>query len=88
MKKEQNLTPPPTLQTLINGWKLNKELLSSRMKMPVGTFKHKFNETNGKYRFTNNEREQLLIILRELAIDIETVAGVTFNQALSNLVNK
>jgi hypothetical protein len=78
----------PTLQTLINGWKLNKELLSSRMKMPVGTFKHKFNETNGKYRFTENEKEQLLIILRELATDIETVAGVTFNQALSNLVNK
>jgi hypothetical protein len=33
MKKEQNLTPPPTLQTLIKSWKLNKELLSSRMKM-------------------------------------------------------
>jgi hypothetical protein len=88
MKKEQNLTPPPTLQTLIKSWKLNKELLSSRMKMPVGTFKHKFNETNGKYRFTENEKEQLLIILRELATDIETVAGVTFNQALGGLVNK
>jgi hypothetical protein len=71
----------PTLQTLINGWKLNKELLSSRMKMPVGTFKHKFNETNGKYRFTNNEREQLLIILRELATDIETYKNIQEHKA-------
>jgi hypothetical protein len=75
MKKEQNLTPQPTLQTLIKRWKLNKELLSSLMKMPVGTFKHKFNETNGKYHFTDNEREQLLAVLRELSTDIELVAG-------------
>lgn len=67
-----------TLQDLINGWKLNKELLSFRMKMPVGTFKHKFNETNGKYRFTEAEKEQLYIILRELSTDIELVAGITF----------
>ena len=38
MKEKLILTQAPTLQTLINGWKLNKELLSSRMKMPVGTF--------------------------------------------------
>jgi hypothetical protein len=83
MTASPNLTPQPTLQTLINGWKLNKELLSSRMKMPVGTFKHKFNETNGKYRFTDNEREQLLAVLRELSTDIELVAGLTFNSALA-----
>jgi hypothetical protein len=35
-----------------------------------------------------SEHEQLLDILRELATDIETVAGVTFNQALAGLVNK
>jgi hypothetical protein len=87
-KANPNLTPPPTLQTLINGWKLNKEVLSSRMKMPAGTFRHKFNETNGKYRFTDAEKEQLLIILRELATDIELVAGITFNSALSGIVNK
>jgi hypothetical protein len=88
MTASPNLTPQPTLQTLINGWKLNKELLSSRMKMPVGTFKHKFNETNGKYRFTETEKEQLLIILRELATDIELVAGITFNSALADIINK
>lgn len=58
------------------------------MKMPVGTFKHKFNETNGKYRFTETEKEQLLIILRELATDIELVAGITFNSALADIINK
>ena len=56
--------------------------------MPVGTFKHKFNETNGKYRFTDGEKEQLLTILRELATDIELVAGITFNSALAGIINK
>ena len=56
--------------------------------MPVGTFKHKFNETNGKYRFTDNEREQLFVVLRELATDIELVAGITFNSALVGIINK
>jgi hypothetical protein len=89
MKKvNQPSIPPPTLQTLINGWKLNKEVLSSRMKMPVSTFKNKYNETNGKYRFTDAEKEQLLTILRELATDIELIAGVTFNSALAGIVNK
>jgi hypothetical protein len=87
-KADQSLTPKPTLQTLINGWKLNKEVLSSRMKMPVGTFKHKFNETKGKYYFTDAEKEQLLTILRELATDIELIAGITFNSALAGIVNK
>ena len=82
------LTPLPTLQTLINGWKLNKELLSSRMMMPPGTFKHKFNETGGIYHFTEDEKERLFTVLRELATDIESIAGVTFNQALSQIVSK
>ena len=88
MKEKPILTQAPTLQTLINGWKLNKELLSSRMKMPVSTFKNKYNETNGKYRFTDAEKEQLLNILRELATDIELTAGITFNSALAGIVNK
>lgn len=71
--KSQPLIPQLTLQQLINSWKLNKEVLSSRMKMPVGTFKHKFNETNDKYRFTEVEKEQLLTILNELTKDIELV---------------
>jgi len=56
--------------------------------MPVGTFKHKFNETGSKYHFTDEEKERLFVVLRELAIDIETIAGVTFNQALSQIIGK
>jgi hypothetical protein len=88
MKEKPILTQQPTLQTLINGWKLNKELLSSRMKIPVGTFKHKFNETGGKYRFTETEKEQLYTVLRDLSADIELVAGITFNSALAGIINK
>jgi hypothetical protein len=58
------------------------------MNMPVGTFKNKLNDNQQAYKLTDSEYEQLLEVLRELATDIETVAGVTFNQALSNLVNK
>lgn len=58
------------------------------MGMPPGTFKHKFNETGGKYHFTEPEKEKLFTVLRELATDIEAIAGVTFNQALSQLVSK
>jgi hypothetical protein len=58
------------------------------MNMPVGTFKNKLNENQIAYHFTDSEQEQLLEVLRELASDIQTIAGVTFNQALSQLVNK
>lgn len=56
--------------------------------MPVGTFKNKLNENQSAYKFTDGEHKQLLEVLKELATDIEVVAGVTFNQALSQLVNK
>jgi|GEM_PF-6059023 len=38
--------------------------------------------------FTSEQKQRLFAVLRELATDIETVAGVTFNQALSQLVSK
>lgn len=56
--------------------------------MPVGTFKNKMNENQSAYRFTDAEHEQLLQILRELAMDIEQVAGITFNNALASIVKK
>lgn len=62
--------------------------MASKMGMPVGTFKNKLNDTQTAYRLTDAEQERLLEILRELAADIETIAGVTFNQALSQIVGK
>ena len=74
-----------TVQMLIDGWKLNKVALASKMNMPVGTFKNKLNEKQTAYRFTEEESEQLLAVLRDLSADIELVAGVTFNKALSGM---
>lgn len=58
------------------------------MNMPIGTFKNKLSETQSAYKFTDAEHEKLLEALRELATDIEVIAGVTFNQALSQIVGK
>lgn len=88
MKSEQKSNSQPTVQTLIDGWKLNKVILASKMGMPVGTFKNKLNDTQAAYKLTEDERERLLEILRELAADIEAIAGVTFNQALSQIIGK
>lgn len=56
--------------------------------MPVGTFKNKLSDNQTSYRFTDEELERLKEILRDMAADIETVAGISFNSALSKIVNK
>lgn len=56
--------------------------------MPVGTFKNKLSEKQTAYRFTDEELESLKGVLRDMAADIETVAGISFNSALSKIVNK
>ena len=78
-----------TLPSLINRWKLNKVHLASRMKMPVGTFKNKLSETQTAYKFTDEEAEQLRMILLDMADDIrDSVGQLTFNEALSKIVKK
>lgn len=56
--------------------------------MPVGTFKNKLSENQPKYKFTEDEETKLFSVLRDLAGDIEKVAGMTFNQALSKIIKK
>jgi hypothetical protein len=56
------------------------------MGMPVGTFKNKLSETQTAYRFTDQEEERLKDILRDMAADIETVVGISFNKALASIV--
>jgi hypothetical protein len=58
------------------------------MNMPVGTFKNKLSDKQSAYRFTDEEMENLKAILRDMAADIETIAGISFNSALSKIVNK
>lgn len=75
-----------TLSQTINKWKLNKALLSSLMPMPQGTFNNKLNEKQRAYRFTDEELEKLKEILRDMAADIEIVAGISFNKALATII--
>lgn len=60
--------------------------MASKMGMPVGTFKNKLSEKQTAYRFTDQEEEKLKAILRDMAADIETVAGISFNKALATIV--
>lgn len=46
----------------------------------------KLSETQTAYRFTDQEEEKLKAILRDMAADIETVAGISFNKALATIV--
>jgi hypothetical protein len=55
------------------------------MGMPESTFKNKLNDSQTAYKFTDAEYDRLLDVLRELATDIETVSGLTFNQTLAQL---
>jgi hypothetical protein len=58
------------------------------MNMPVGTFKNKLSEKQTAYKFTEDEQERLKGILREMAADIEIVAGISFNKALATVIGK
>lgn len=58
------------------------------MGMPRGTFKNKLSETQTAYKFTEAEQEKLKEILRDMAADIEIVAGISFNKALATIANK
>ena len=56
--------------------------------MPRGTFKNKLADNQHAYRFTELEEQALIAILRDMADDIEIVAGISFNKALATIVNK
>lgn len=77
-----------TYQKLISEWNLSRVILASKMGMPLGTFKTKFSENQPAYRFTEAEEQKLIEVLRELAADIETVAGISFNNALASMAKK
>jgi len=77
-----------TLSQLIEKHAMNKAHLASKMKMPRGTFKNKLADNQPAYRFTEVEEQALISILRDMADDIEIVAGISFNKALATIVNK
>ena len=77
-----------TLSQLIEKHAINKAHLASKMNMPRGTFKNKLADNQPAYKFTDLEEKALIAILRDLADDIEIVAGISFNKALATIVNK
>lgn len=62
--------------------------MASNMDMPVGTFKNKLSPTQTAYKFTESEEAHLKNILLEMSIDVQEVCGITFNDALKQIVKK
>lgn len=62
--------------------------MASKMDMPVGTFKNKLSTTQTAYKFTDEEEAHLKNILMEMSADIQQVCGITFNEALKQIVKK
>ncbi len=73
------------MQEIIEKWKINKGLLASKMGMLTGTFCNKLNP-NHPTQFSEQEAVRLKMILKEMASDIEGVAGIEFNEALGAIV--
>lgn len=74
------------MHELIEKWKLNKGLLSSKMNMPLGTFCNKLNPKHTAY-FTDAETIQLKAVLMDLSGDIDALGGIDFNDALKVIVS-
>lgn len=70
------------IQEIIQKWKLNKNLLASKLKMLKGTFNNKLNPKH-KDDFTNDEFILLRAILLELRKDLDGVAEISFDEAIA-----
>ena len=84
----ENNTQLQNLLTIIDGWKLNKVLLASKINMKHSTFKNKLNEKYSQYKLTESEQEKLIEVLKEMATDIENNFGISFNKALAKISRK
>lgn len=84
MAKQQTTSSLTVLQ-VVGKWKLNRAVLASKMGMPKGTFNNKLNPTHAS-QFSNEEIIKLIGVLREMAVDIDSVTDIDFNDALKALV--
>lgn len=73
------------MHDIIEKWKLNKNLLASKMGMPKGTFNNKLNPKHSS-DFTEDELFKLKGILQELYDDLAPFIEVDFNEALKKIV--
>lgn len=66
------------MEKIINKWKINKSVLADKMGMTNTTFNKKLKKDS----FADEEMIQLKRILNEMSSDIDSVAGIDFNDAL------
>ena len=85
-KKE--LTPLNQLLQIIDGHKLNKAHLASKIGMNNNTFKLKLNNNFPQYKLTEEEQDKLIAVLKEMAEDIQNNFDMTFNNALAKITRK
>lgn len=69
------------IKEIIKKWKLNKNLLASKLKMLKGTFNNKLNP-DSKDKFTDDELILLRSIMLELRKDLDGVHEITFDEAM------
>jgi hypothetical protein len=69
------------IKEIIQKWKLNKNLLASKLKMLKGTFNNKLNP-DSKDKFTDDELILLRSIMLELRKDLDGVHEITFDEAM------
>ncbi len=73
------------MEEVIIKWKINREVLASKMKMPSGTFNNKMNPKHSA-KFTQGELWNLREILIEMMKDLDTATNIEFNDALKVFV--
>ena len=69
----QNLLTIIDSWNIIDGWKLNKVHLASKINMKHSTFKNKINAKYPQYKLTESEQQKLIEVLKEMATDIENL---------------
>lgn len=81
-----------TFYELIEKWRLNRNLLASKMEMSKATFNNKLSP-DYYGNFTEGEKEKLMGILNEMRTDMDylpSLSGTTdnFNEALKLIAQK
>lgn len=69
------------IKEIIQKWKLNKNLLASKLKMLKGTFNNKLNPDH-KDKFTNDELILLRAVMLEMRKDLDSVQEISFDEAM------
>jgi len=64
------------MKAIIEKWKINQNLLASKMGMSKGYFNNKISESQTNYRFTQAEKIRLKEILLEMRDDLSLIENM------------